>query len=58
MARQEGATSQELQAALRWSYRPYRSHLLPVAERAGMALIDVAVAEKEPRRFKVEDKPT
>ena len=53
MARPDGATSQELQVALRWSYRPYRSHLLPVAERAGMALIDVAVAEKEPRRFRV-----
>ena len=58
MTRPEGATSQELQVALRWSYRPYRSHLLPVAERAGMALIDVAVAEKEPRRFRVERRPT
>ena len=58
MARPDGATSQELQVALRWSYRPYRSHLLPVAERAGMALVDVAVAEKEPRRFRVEEMPT
>ena len=57
MARPDGATSQELQAALRWSYRPYRSHLLPVAERAGMELIDVDVPEKEPRRFRVEEKP-
>jgi hypothetical protein len=56
MARPDGATSQELQAALRWSYRPYRSHLLPVAERAGMTLVDVVVAEKEPRRFRVDKK--